>query len=276
MAPGAAWRLRAVLSLCWAYLLMGALAGFLAGLLGIGGGLILVAALVWVLPMQGVPEAALMHVALATSLASIVFTGLSSARAHWRRGSILWRSGLRLIPGVVLGGLLGGRLAAQLDGDWLRYGVALFCLSAALQLLFGRTPQNANGIEPLSPWLWPAGLLIGVLSALVGIGGGSMTVPLLIALGAAPVRAVGTSAACGVLIGLASALSYGWNAPADLAMPDGAFGYVYLPAALMIAAASVFAAPQGAALAHRLPAQRLKQVFAGLLLLVAWQLAFAG
>lgn len=263
-----------MLSLAWAYLLMGALAGFLAGLLGIGGGLILVAALVWVLPQQGVPAEAVMHVALATSLASIVFTGVSSARAHFLRGSILWRSGLRLIPGVVIGGLLGGKLAALLDGDWLRFGVAAFCLGAALQLIWGGPKQAQDGHEPISFWLWPAGVVIGVVSALVGIGGGSMTVPLLIALGAAPVRAVGTSAACGVVIGLSSALSYGWNAPADLVMPSGAFGYVYLPATLMIAAASVFAAPQGAALAHRLPAHYLKRIFAALLLLVACQLAF--
>lgn len=256
------------------YLLMGAVAGFLAGLLGIGGGLILVAALVWVLPQQGVPPEVVMHAALGTSLASIVFTGLSSARAHWQRGSILWGSGLRLLPGVVIGGLLGGLLAAQLEGDWLRYGVALFCLLAALQLLRGGPKQSVDDHQPSSIWLWPSGLLIGVVSALVGIGGGSMTVPLLIAMGAAPVRAVGTSAACGVVIGLASALSYGWNAPAALSMPAGSFGYVYLPAALVIALASVFAAPWGAALAHRLPPRRLKQVFAALLLLVAWQLVF--
>ncbi|MBD8525697.1 sulfite exporter TauE/SafE family protein [Pseudoxanthomonas sp. CAU 1598] len=257
-----------------AYLLMGALAGFLAGLLGIGGGLILVAALVWVLPQQGVPESAVMHVALATSLASIVFTGLSSARAHWKRGSILWRSGGRLIPGVVLGGLLGGQVAARLDGDWLRYGVAAFCVGAALQLLLGGPKVSDARREPLTAWLWPAGLLIGLISALVGIGGGSMTVPLLIALGATPVRAVGTSAACGVVIGLASALSYGWSAPADLAMPSGSLGYIYLPATLLIAMASVFAAPHGVSLAHRLPGAQLQRVFAALLLLVAWQLVF--
>lgn len=258
------------------FLALGALAGVLAGLLGIGGGLVLVAALVWILPRHGVPAGSVMHAALATSLASIVVTGLSSARAHARRGSVMWASVLRLAPGLVLGGLLGGTLAGAVPGTALRWGVALFCVFAAAQLLLGTPHGTGAERTPRSPWLLGAGLLIGLVSALVGIGGGSMTVPLLILLGAAPVQAVGSSAACGVAIGLASALAYALAAPAGLSMPPGSVGYVYLPAALGIGLASVLAAPLGARLAHRLGGTWIRRLFALLLLAVAAQMASGG
>nr|WP_282452777.1 sulfite exporter TauE/SafE family protein [Lysobacter sp. CAU 1642] len=258
------------------YLALGAVAGLLAGLLGVGGGLVLVAALVWLLPQQGVPAESVMHAALATSLASIVVTGLSSARSHARRGSVMWASVARLVPGLLLGGAVGGVLASSIPGEALRWGVAGFCLLAAAQLLFGQPPAIGHSEQPRSPWLLGAGLVIGAVSALVGIGGGSMTVPLLVMLGAAPVRAVGSSAACGVAIALSAALSYALAAPPDLAMPEGAAGYVYLPAALGIALASVLFAPLGARLAHRLGGTALKRVFALLLLAVALQLSLGG
>lgn len=258
------------------YLALGAVAGLLAGLLGVGGGLVLVAALIWLLPGQGVPAEAVMHAALATSLASIMVTGLSSARSHHRRGSVMWSTLLRLVPGLLLGGVLGGWVAGFLTGEMLRWGVAVFCVLAALQLLFGQPRAMDLQQQPASPWLFAAGLLIGVVSALVGIGGGSMTVPLLIALGATPVRAVGTSAAGGVAIALASACSYALLVTPSLPMPEGSIGYVYLPAALGIAVASVAVAPLGVRLAHVLPGVALKRVFAVLLLAVAAQLIVGG
>lgn len=258
------------------YLALGAVAGLLAGLLGVGGGLVLVAALVWLLPQQGVPAESVMHAALATSLASIIVTGLSSARAHAQRGSVMWGSVARLVPGLLLGGAAGGVLASAIPGDVLRWGVAAFCLLAASQLLFGQPPALGHSEQPRSRWLLGAGVLIGAVSALVGIGGGSMTVPLLVMLGAAPVRAVGSSSACGVAIALSSALSYALAAPAGLDMPAGSIGYVFLPAALGIALASVLVAPLGARLAHRLGGPALKRVFAALLLAVALQMALGG
>lgn len=258
------------------YLALGVVAGLLAGLLGVGGGLVLVAALVWLLPQQGVPAESVMHAALATSLASIVVTGLSSTRAHWRRGSVMWGSVARLVPGLLLGAALGGVLAGAISGAALRWGVAGFCVLAASQLLLGQPPALGHSEQPRSPWLLPAGGLIGVVSALVGIGGGSMTVPLLVMLGAPPVRAVGSSAACGVAIGLAAALSYALAAPAGLGMPEGSVGYVFLPAAVGIALASVLVAPLGARLAHAIGGVALKRVFAVLLLLVALQMASGG
>ncbi len=251
------------------FVLLGVVAGILAGLLGVGGGLVLVAALAWLLPTVGVPVEAAMHAALASSLASIVLTAAASARAHARRGSVLWSTVKWMVPGLVLGGWLGSGVAVRIDGDVLRGLVAAYCLIAAAQLLFSR-PRDAGSASPVpqGPAISAAGVGIGAVSAVVGIGGGSMTVPLLVWRGVAPVRAVGTSSACGVAIGLSSALGYALHAPAG-ALPDHALGYVYLPAAIAVAAASVFAAPYGTRLAHRLSGPTLKRVFAGFLVCVA-------
>jgi uncharacterized membrane protein YfcA len=256
------------------YLALGAAAGLLAGLLGVGGGLVIVAALVWLLPSQGIPGEHAMHVALATSLASIVLTGLSSARAHHLRGSVLWPSVRWLVPGLLLGGVLGAAFATALAGETLRWIVAGFCFLAAAQLAFGQVRGHGDRADaPASPGLSLAGIGIGATSAVVGIGGGSLTVPLLVWLGVAPVRAVGTSSACGVAIGVASAAGYVGLGPAPGVLPAWSLGYVYLPAAIGIALASILAAPWGTRLAHRLSGGALKRVFA--LFLVAAGLAVA-
>lgn len=251
------------------YLALGAVAGVLAGLLGVGGGLVLVAALAWLLPSQGVPEHAAMHAALATSLASIIITATASAYAHHRRGSVLWPSIAWLLPGILIGGWFGADLASHLSGEVLRRFVAFYCLLAAAQLSLNwprARPTHAG--SPRGGALTLAGIVIGVVSALVGIGGGSMTVPLLSWRGVPAVRAVGTSSACGVGIGLASAAGYA-SQTAAIGMPSGSWGFVYLPAAIGISVASVLAAPYGVRLAHRLSARALKGVFAGFLLVVA-------
>lgn len=258
--------------------LLGVVAGILAGLLGIGGGLVLVAALAWLLPLFGVPQDAAMHAALASSLASIVLTAASSARAHARRGSVLWPTVAWMVPGLLLGAWLGSGLAVALDDGMLRWIVAVYCLVAAWQIGFGRTRAPADGSEAEVPRGWPmsvAGGGIGALSAVVGIGGGSMTVPLLVWRGVKPVRAVGTSSACGVAIGLSSALGYAMHAPAG-ALPAHAIGYVYLPAAIGVALASVLSAPWGTRLAHRLSGEALRKVFALFLLLVGLTVPWSG
>ena len=255
------------------FLALGVVAGVLAGLLGVGGGLVLVAALAWLLPTLGIPPEAAMHAALASSLASIVLTAAASARAHAGRGSVLWPTVAWMVPGLLLGGWLGSGVAVRIDGDVLRYVVAGYCLVAAAQLLFGGVRDGGNSVvaAPRGPAMSAAGLGIGAVSAVVGIGGGSMTVPLLVWRGIAPVRAVGTSSACGVAIGLASAIGYALHAPAG-ALPQYAVGYVYLPAAIAVALASVLAAPYGMRLAHRLHGDTLKRVFAGFLVAVALSL----
>ena len=252
------------------FLALGAVAGVLAGLLGVGGGLVLVAALAWLLPTLGVPAEAAMHAALASSLASIVLTAAASARAHARHGSVLWPTVRWMVPGLLLGGWIGSAGAVRIDGGVLRYAVAGYCLIAAAQLRFGAVRKLPDGeaAVPAGPAIGATGLGIGAVSAVVGIGGGSMTVPLLVSRGVPPVTAVGTSSACGVAIGLASALGYALQAPAG-ALPEHAIGYVYLPAAAGVAVASVLAAPIGTRLAHRLHGDALRRVFALFLVAVA-------
>ncbi|MCL1635775.1 sulfite exporter TauE/SafE family protein [Luteimonas sp. SX5] len=256
--------------------LLGAIAGVLAGLLGIGGGLVLVAALVWLLPLHGVPKDAAMHAALASSMASIIMTAASSAYAHHRRGSVLWPTVAWMVPGLLLGGWLGSLLAVHLDDAVLRWCVAGYCYLAAAQLTWGGTKAGGHdGVRPRGLPMSAAGVGIGAVSAVVGIGGGSMTVPLLVWRGVAPVRAVGTSSACGIAIGIGSALGYALNAPVG-ALPSHAVGYVYLPAAIGVAIASVLAAPYGTRLAHAISGKALKRVFAVFLVVMGSSLLFGG
>ena len=258
------------------YLLLGACAGVLAGLLGIGGGLVLVAALAWLLPQQGIPVDVAMHAALASSMASIVLTAASSARAHHRRGSVLWPTVAWMVPGVLLGGWLGSRVAIGMAGDALRWCVAIYCFIVATQMLLSRTPTGGDShVVPRGPGYSAAGTAIGALSALVGIGGGSMTVPLLVWRGVSPVRAVGTSSACGIFIGIGSALGYALQAPAGALPLPYSVGYVYLPAALGVAVTSVLAAPYGTRLAHAISGAALKRVFAVFMLLVGSSFAWS-
>ncbi len=256
------------------YPLAGIFAGLMAGLLGVGGGLILVPILVFLLPHQGVDEASLMPMALATSLASIFLTGISSAYAHHKRGAVLWITTWWLAPGLLIGAALGGLFAVQLEARTLKIAVAVFCVLVALQMLleWPRPSSNSENKVARGPFYSLSGIVIGFVSSIVGIGGGSLTVPLLVTKGIVPVRAVATSSACGVVIALSSALTYASLTP-DSAMPAGSLGFVNLPVALLIAVASIVSAPLGAKWAHRLPAARLKQVFAGFLLLVAAILA---
>ena len=251
-------------------LVVGLAAGFLAGLFGIGGGMIMVAALAFALPFVGVPAAHVMHMALATSLACIVLTAIASTRAHAKRGSVMWPAVGWLAPGLLLGGWLGASLAGRAPDAWLRIGFAVYCFFTAATLFAARkSPAGSEHVAAHGPVLSVAALPIGALSALVGIGGGSMLVPLLVWRGHAAVRAVGTSAACGLPVALASALGYVFAARhTDAALPLGSIGYVHLPAAALLALGSTTATRHGAALAHRLAHHHLNRAFAALLTLM--------
>ena len=253
----------------WIYPVLGVLAGILSGLLGIGGGLILVGALILILPGQGVPEAIVVPVALASSLGSIVLTGLSSARAHQKRGAVLWPSVRWLVPGMLLGAVIASIGVVQWAGPGLRWAVIVYCLLVAMQLLANWPKPPATEMKRISGWPWTLlGALIGAVSSVVGIGGGSMTVPALISRGVPAVKAVATSAVCGVFIALAAAVTYS-RLPNPHAMPPLSIGYVYLPAAFGVAITSIAFAPMGAHWAHRVSALTLKRLFAGFLLAMA-------
>jgi uncharacterized membrane protein YfcA len=258
------------------YLLLGAATGLFAGLFGVGGGLIIVPALVfiWTAAQSSVPADALMHVAIGTSLASIVPTSLASMWGHQRRGAILWAIWRRLAPGIVLGTLAGAWCAAQLHTTTLRYVFAIFMLTMSLQIAFGLMPRVSRGAGLLGRGLATiAGGVIGLVSALVGIGGGSLTTPFLLTRGIDIRNAIATSAACGLPIAIAGSIGYvSMGSAGGHVLPDGASGYVYWPAMLAIGATSIITAPIGARLTHILPVATLKRLFALLLAAVAVQL----
>ncbi len=244
---------------------VGVLAGFLGGLLGVGGGLVIVPALIWANRALGIDQAVGVHLAVGTSLATIVMTSLSSIWAHQRRGAVLWPLVGRISPGIVAGSWAGALLAERLSSAWLQRVFAGFVLAIGVRMFFGGTPKAHRGLPGL-PGLSAVGTLIGLISALVGIGGGSLTVPFLTWCSVSMRNAVATSSACGLPIALAGTMGFvvaGWGDPR---LPPAATGYVYWPAFVGVAVASVGAAPVGAWAAHALPVGVLRRVFAALLL----------
>ena len=249
------------------YLALGAFAGVMAGLLGVGGGLIIVPALAWLFHRQAVSDAAIMHLAIGTSLATIVVTSISSVRAHHRRGAVMWPTVWRLTPGIVVGAWLGAAVADALSSFALQKVFAVFVLLMAAQMGFGAKPAPHRDL-PGAVGMALVGGVIGAVSAIVGIGGGSLTVPFLTWCNVSIRQAVATSAACGLPIALAGSVGFvatGLNA-ADL--PSWSLGYVHGPSLAGIALVSMLAAPLGAKLAHTLPTESLKKVFAIFLALV--------
>ena len=250
------------------YAAVGALAGLLAGLLGIGGGLVVVPMLVFLLAGQGVDASHVMHVALGTSMASILLTSVSSFAAHHRRGAVDWRIVRRITVGVLLGTFSGASVVALLRTDVLKGLLVAFLYYVAFGLLRGARPAPSREL-PGRLGMLAAGGVIGAVSSFVGIGGGSLSVPFMV-WGNVPIhRAIGTSAAIGFPIAVAGTAGYVVNGLGAEGLPDGSLGYVYLPALAGIAAASVLTAPLGARLAHALPVRRLEQIFALLLIVVA-------
>lgn len=250
------------------YLAIGVTAGVLAGLLGVGGGLVIVPALTFTLEAQGVSPALAVKLALGTSLATIIFTSVSSARAHSRRGAVDWRVALSMSPGIVTGTLLGSLAASRAASGFLTVFFALFLAGVCLQLFFSVAPRASREL-PGKPMLAAAGGAIGGFSSLVGIGGGIMTVPYLLWHNVRIHRAIGTSAAVGFPIAIAGATGYLASGWASAGLPEHSAGFIYLPALAGIAVASTAAAPLGATLAHHLPIAALKRVIAAMLLLVA-------
>lgn len=247
-------------------LLLGAAGGFLAGLLGLGGGMMMVPFITAIVTQRGVPPMLAVKIAIATSMATILFTSLSSLRAHHRLGAVRWDLVLRLVPGIVAGGLLAGAGAfTVLKGQALALGFAVFIGWSALNLWRDRKPKPGRAL-PGRAGLAAVGSVIGFASGLLGAGGAFMTVPFLVWCNVAIRHAVGTSAALGFPVALAATAGYvlaGWNLPPAL---PGAVGYLYLPALAVLVVASVSLAPLGARVAQRMDTRRLKRLFALLLL----------
>ena len=256
------------LNLVIAFLVMGAATGFAAGLLGVGGGMLLVPFMTMMLTLKNFPPELIVHMAIATSLSTIMFTSLSSVRAHHSRGAVLWPVVKLLAPGILIGSWIGPWIGAQLNSSGLALFFAVFVGLSATQMLLDKKPAATREL-PKSAGMLAAGSVIGILSGLVGAGGGFVSVPFMTWCNVKIHNAVATSAALGFPIALAGTLSniyYGWNMP-DL--PPGALGYIYLPALLVVSLASVTTAPLGAKVAHALPVKSLKKVFAIILYLLA-------
>ena len=256
-------------------LLLGACTGFLAGLLGIGGGMLMVPFLTLIFSHRGVAPGLAVKMAIATSMASILFTSIASVRAHHRRGAVRWDLVRRLAPGIVVGGLASGAgVFAVLKGSTLALLFSLFVGFSATQMLLNRKPKPSRQVPgPLGAGA--AGGVIGLVSGLLGAGGAFISVPFMTWCNVAMTNAVATSAALGFPIALANTVGYviaGWKLPPAL---PGALGYLMLPALAVIAAASVVTAPLGARVAHGIDTRHLKKVFATLLYglagYMAWQ-----
>ena len=247
------------------YPVLGAVVGFFAGLLGVGGGGIMVPILTTLFLAQGFALGQVVHMALGTSMAAIVLTSISSLRAHHAHGAVHWDVVRRITPGILVGTFAGTFIASRVDTAGLAIFFAVFMAYVSIQMLLNIKPKPSRELPGLVG-MTAVGLGIGGVSALVAIGGGSLSVPFMTWCNLKVQKAIGTSAAIGLPIALAGTLGYlinGWNAAGTPALT---LGYVYLPALVLVSLVSMLMAPMGARLAHRLPVAILKKVFAGLLM----------
>lgn len=253
------------------YLGLGAFAGILSGLFGIGGGLVIVPVLLTVLPWLGVAPDVVIHLAIGTSLATIVVTSSSGIRAHAKRGNVDWAIVKRFVPWVIVGSFAGGSVASLLPGALLERLFALFLLLVATQMWFALKPHPDRGL-PSTPGLAMAGGVIGTISSMFGIGGATISVPFLRWCSLPITKAVGVSATLSFPIALSGAISYlisGWGQPE---LPEWSLGYVYLPAFFGIVVASTQFVRVGASLAMTLPGHILQRAFAAFLALLGIRL----
>ena len=245
-------------------LLLGSCAGFTAGLLGVGGGMVMVPFMTMLFTAQHFPPEHLVHIAIATSLTSIVFTSLSSMRAHHSRGAVQWHIVYRLAPGIVLGALIGTQFAPLMNTRVLSFFFALFVGFSATQMWFDRKPAAAREL-PGTLGLLGTGSFIGALASLVGAGGGFISVPFMTWCNVKIHQAIATSAALGFPIALSGALGYVIAGLREPAMPPGNIGFINVPALLCVVVTSVWFAPLGAKTAHTMNVKSLKRAFAVLL-----------
>ena len=248
------------------FAVIGMLAGYLAGFLGIGGGFVVVPALTYLFLRDTATAPWAIHLAVATSLCTMLVTSLSSIIAHHRRGAIRWPLVRSLTGGLIAGAVIGAMIADALEGNSLTRVFGSFAVLAGLQLVFGRKPEGERPL-PGQPGVSIVGLVIGAVSSLIGIGGGALTGPWQMWHGIKAQNAVATSAACGYPIAIAGTASFVVLGLGG-GMPEQALGYVHLPAFAGIALTSALAAPLGAATVHRLPPQLVRQIFGVFLVLV--------
>ena len=254
------------------FIVAGAFAGLCAGLFGVGGGMVIVPVLVWIFTVYNFSPEVVTHLAIGTSLATIVVTSISSLTAHNKRGGVRWDIWRNMALGLVIGSLIGAGVADAIDGDVLQAIIGVGALLIAFKMLFLSNKEQPS--KPLPPVgiQFGAGASIGLASSIFGIGGGSLTVPFLNWAGLSMKQSVGTAAACGLPIALAGAVGFAWFGKGMVNLPDGTIGFVHITGFLFISAASFVTAKVGAKLAHQLPALMLKRAFGILLLFAGGQL----
>ncbi|MCK9261092.1 MAG: sulfite exporter TauE/SafE family protein [Azoarcus sp.] len=257
-----------------AYLGLGAVVGFFAGLLGVGGGGIMVPMLTTFFIAQGFPHEQVLHMALGTSMATIVLTSVSSLRAHHARGAVHWNIVRSITPGILLGTFGGTFIASRVDTVPLAIFFVCFMAYVSIQMLLNVKPKPSRDL-PGAVGMTAVGMGIGGVSALVAIGGGSLSVPFMTWCNVKVQHAIGTSAAIGLPIAVAGTLGYLVNGWSVAGTPSLSFGYIYLPALVLVGIVSIFVAPVGASLAHRLPVPTLKKIFAGVLMLLCVKMLYS-
>ena len=258
------------------FVIAGAFAGVCAGLFGIGGGMIIVPALVWIFTAYHFPPEVVTHLAVGTSLATIIITSISSLTAHHKRGGVRWEVWRSMALGLVIGSLVGAGIADRINGQALQALIGMGALLVALKMLFFSNKEQLGKPLPPKGVQFGAGTGIGMASSIFGIGGGSLTVPFLNWAGLPMKQAVGTSAACGLPIAIAGALGFAWFGQDVANLPKGTIGFVHIIGFFCISAASFITAKFGAKLAHQLPAATLKKSFGVLLIFAGGQLFLSG
>lgn len=249
------------------YCFLGSITGVLAGLLGVGGGLVIVPMLVVAFNYQQIHPEIIMHLAIGTSLATIIFTSISSFMAHHKRGAVLWQTVRRITIGILTGTFIGSCFVSLLSTEFLKAIFVVFLYFVAYQFLTNKKPNPSKQLPGMFG-MFISGNIIGFISSMVGIGGGILSVPFMIWRNVIVHQAIGTSSAIGLPIAIAGTVGFiytGWN---NNLTPTYSLGFVYLPALLGIAALSVLTAPFGVKLAHNLPVGKLKKIFAVLLIVV--------
>jgi uncharacterized membrane protein YfcA len=243
----------------------------MAGLFGIGGGLVIVPILAMLFAAQGFPAELVMIMSVATSLATIICTSIFSVLAHHRLGSVLWPRVLSLGPGIMIGAAAGAVVADRISGGVLRFIFIIYLLVVGVQMALQLKPKP--GQKPPSKQLDLAvAFIMGLLSSLLGIGGGTLTVPFLVHFQTPMRNAVAIASACGLPIAVVGTIGYALLGKDVSQLPDWSLGYIYVPSFLGIVMSSIFTAPIGAKLAHKLPAEKLKRYFSLLLFVIAAKL----
>jgi uncharacterized membrane protein YfcA len=251
-----------------AYLAIGSVVGFFAGLLGIGGGMVMVPMLAWAFTAQGLAAEHIVHLALGTSMATIMFTSVSSMRAHHAHDAVDWKVARGMAPGILTGSFLAALAAGLIPTRPLAVMFTMLVFYAATQILFDLRPKRSREL-PGPTGVFAAGAGIGAISSLLAAGGAFMCIPFLVWCSVPVRRAIGTAAAVGLPIAVAGTAGYVLQGLRVAGLPAGTLGYVYLPALALVVITSMLAAPIGARVAHRVPVKRLRIVFAAVLYALA-------